>query len=145
MSDDISDIQSYYDAAVEQEDDRLERHQLERDITWRYLEKYLPPSGSVLDIGTGAGAYTLELARRGYTVTAVDISSKLIELCKQRVSDAGLEKSVRFIVADARDLSDVKDDNFDAVLLMGPLYHLVLEEDRKIVLKEALNKLKPRG
>ncbi len=145
MTDDVNDIRSYYDAAVEQEDDRLERHQLERDITWRYLEKYLPPSGSVLDIGAAAGVYTLELARRGYAVTAVDISSKLIELCKQRVSDAGLEKNVKFFVADARDLSDIKDSSFDAVLLMGPLYHLVLEEDRKTALQEAFNRLKIGG
>jgi len=145
LIDDVSDIQSYYDGAVEREDGRLERHQLERDLTWRYLEKYLPSTGTVLDIGAGTGAYTLELARRGYDVTAVDISSNLIELCKQRTSDEGLEKNVRFLVADARDLSAIKDDTFDAVLLMGPLYHLVLEEDRKTALREAYNRLKPGG
>jgi S-adenosylmethionine-dependent methyltransferase len=145
VTDDVSDIQSYYDETAESELVRLERHQLERDITWRYLEKYLPPSGSVLDIGAGAGAYTLELARRGYAVTAVDISSRLIKLCKQRVLDAGLEKNVKFFVADARDLSDIKDGNLDAVLLMGPLYHLVLEEDRKTALREAFYRLKPGG
>jgi S-adenosylmethionine-dependent methyltransferase len=145
MSDDVSDIQSYYDGAVEREDGRLERHQLERDLTWRYLEKYLPPTGTVLDIGAGTGAYALEMARRGYTVTAVDLSPKLLELCQERVAGEGLEKNVRFFVADARNLSDVKNDVFDAVLLMGPLYHLVLEEDRKMALKEAFNRVKSGG
>ena len=78
MSDDISDIQSYYDEVAERELVRLERHQLEHDITWRYLEKYLPPSGAILDIGAGAGGYTVELARRGYAATAVDLSPKLL-------------------------------------------------------------------
>lgn len=143
--DDISDIQSYYDEAVERELVRLERHQLERDITWRYLEKYLPSTGTVLDIGAGAGAYALELARRGYAVTAVDISPKLLEVCQKRVVDEGLEGKVTFLVADARDLTDAAGSAFDAVLLMGPLYHLVLEEDRKTALKEAFNRLKPGG
>jgi ubiquinone/menaquinone biosynthesis C-methylase UbiE len=145
LIDDVSDIRSYYDDASDSELVRLERHQLERDITWRYLEKYLPPTGTVLDIGAGAGAYTLELARRGYTVTAVDLSSKLIELCQKRVSEEKLEKDVRFFVADARDLSDIEDDTFDAVLLMGPLYHLVSEGDRKTALRQAYNRLKPEG
>jgi len=41
MTDNISNIQAYYDRYTE--NDRLERHQLERDVTWRYLDKYLPP------------------------------------------------------------------------------------------------------
>ncbi|UCB43179.1 MAG: class I SAM-dependent methyltransferase [Dehalococcoidales bacterium] len=145
MKDDISDIQSYYDDAVESELVRLERHQLERDITWRYLDRYLPPKGAILDIGAATGGYTLELAKRRYTVTAADLSSNLIELCQRRVSEEELEKSVRFFVADARDLSDIKDDTFDAVLLMGPLYHLILEGDRKTALREAFDLLKPGG
>lgn len=145
MTDDINDIRSYYDDASESELVRLERHQLERDITWRYLDKYLPPSGAILDIGAGAGAYTLELGRRGYSVTAVELSPKLLEVCRGRVVDEGLEEKVTFLVADARDLGDIKDSNFNAVLLMGPLYHLVFEEDRKTALKETFNKLKPGG
>ena len=126
MIDDVSDIQSYYDEAADRELIRLERHQLECDITWRYLDKYLPSTGTVLDIGAGTGAYTLELARRGYTVTAVDISPKLLEVCRERVADEGLKGKVAFLVADARDLTDVASSALDAVLLMGPLYHLSL-------------------
>jgi SAM-dependent methyltransferase len=145
LSDDISDIQALYNSIVEREDGRLERHQLERDITWRYLEKYLPSTGAILDIGAATGGYTLELARRGYVVMAVDLSPGLLEVCQRRVLDEGLEGKVTFLVADARSLNDVQDDSFDAVLLMGPLYHLVLEEDRKTVLREAFNRLKPGG
>ena len=63
--DDVSDIQDMYDSMSEKEDNRLERHQLERDITWRYLEAYLPQHGRILEIGAATGRYTLELARRG--------------------------------------------------------------------------------
>ena len=145
MKDDVSDIQAYYDGAAERELVRLERHQLERDITWRYLERYLPSGGTILDVGAGAGGYTLELARCGYAVTAVDLSNRLIDLCRKRVVEEGLEKNVTFLVADARDLGGIGRDDFDAVLLMGPLYHLVVEDDRKMAAREAFRCLKPGG
>jgi SAM-dependent methyltransferase len=70
VRDDISDIAASYDRSVEDEDARLERHQLEYDLTWRYLTRYLPPVCSILEIGAGTGRYTLALCRRGYSVTA---------------------------------------------------------------------------
>lgn len=145
MIDDIRDIVALYDSDPEREHVRLERHQLEYDITWRYLNKYLPPEGSILEVGAATGRYTLELARCGYTLTAVDISEKLIERCRERMADQGLEKQVRLIVADARDLSKVSEKEFDAVLLMGPLYHLVVNEDRKTALREAFDRLREGG
>ena len=145
MIDDIGDIQSYYDEAVEKELVRLDRHQLERDITWRYLDSYLPPEGNILEIGPGAGTITLGLLERGYKITAVDLSEKMIELSRKRISDAGLERNVRFYVKDSRDLGEIESRAFDAVLMMGPLYHLVYKEDRETALKEAYDRLKPGG
>jgi 2-polyprenyl-3-methyl-5-hydroxy-6-metoxy-1,4-benzoquinol methylase len=80
MLDDVSDIKTYYDNVTDRETTRLERHQLERDITWLYLDKYLPAKGSILEIGTASGAYTVELAKRGYDITAVDISEKMLDI-----------------------------------------------------------------
>jgi SAM-dependent methyltransferase len=48
-------------------------------------------------------------------------------------------------VADARDLSQVAKKDFDAILLMGPLYHLVVEADRKLALTEAFDRLRNGG
>ena len=121
MSDNISDIAAFYDQGVEAEDARLEEHQLEYDLTWRYLARYLPLTGSILEIGAGTGRYTLELCRRGYAVTAVDLSAALLERCQQRLKTEQLHSQVQFVVADARDLSAVPTTAFDAVLLMGPL------------------------
>jgi len=145
VADDISDIQAFYDKAIEQEHGRLDRHQIERDVTWRYLEKYLPPRGKILDIGAATGAYAIPLAKRGYSVTAVDLSPELIDLCGKRVTEEGLDARVTCLVADARDLGVVADADYDAVLLMGPLYHLVLEEDRIAALRWAWEKLRSGG
>jgi SAM-dependent methyltransferase len=143
--DDVSDIAAYYNNDPEREHSRLERHQLERDITWRYLNQYLPSQGTVLEIGAATGRYTLELAKRGYSITAVDLSAGLLEECRKSITNSGLEKQVRFVIADARDLSKVAEREFGVVLLMGPLYHLTAEADRKAVLKEAFTRLRKGG
>ncbi|UCD09425.1 MAG: class I SAM-dependent methyltransferase [Dehalococcoidales bacterium] len=145
MIDDVSDIRSFYDRNVENEHGRLERHPVERDVTWRFLDKYLPSSGKILDIGAATGAYTIPLARKGYSVTAMDFAPNLMQRCTDRIRELGLRNRVTCLVADARDLSQVTDNDFDAVLLMGPMYHLVDEEDRNTALKEAHQRMKPGG
>ncbi len=145
MLDDISDIRAYYDEGTEGELARLERNQLEHDITWRYLEKYLPSKGNILEIGCGPGTITIGLLKRGYKVSAVDFSPKMIEMCMKRVSAESPGQNILYYVKDARDLGEIKKEAFDAVLLMGPLYHLVYKEDRELALSEAFSRLKSGG
>lgn len=142
---DIDDIRDYYDASWDSEDNRLERHQLERDITWRYLETYLPLQGYILEVGAATGQYTLELARRGYTVLAVDLAPALVASARERAVEEGLDDRIEFQVGDARFLSGVPEDSFDAALVMGPLYHLVLQEERLMALKRVFQSLKSNG
>jgi S-adenosylmethionine-dependent methyltransferase len=143
--DDTSDIRRFYDESVEKEDARLGRHSLERDMTWRYLDKYLPRRGRILEVGCATGAYTIPLAKRGYSVTAVDFSTNEIEVCRQKARAERLEGKVSCLVADARDLSDITGNDFDAALVMGPLYHLIREEDRLTALEQAHRHLKKGG
>jgi S-adenosylmethionine-dependent methyltransferase len=145
VADDTSDIRQYYEDSVEKEDGRLERHQLERDMTWRYLDKYLPRQGKILEIGCATGAYTIPLAKRGYAVTAVDFAAAEVEVCKKKIKVEKLEEMVSCFVADGRDLSSITNNDYDAALVMGPFYHLVLEEDRKIALTQAYKHLKNGG
>jgi SAM-dependent methyltransferase len=145
MIDDVGDIAAAYANNLEREHLRLERHQLERDLTWRYFEAYLPPRGRILEIGAATGGYTLELAKRGHCVTAVDLTAALLDRCQQRLTDAGLADQVCLLVSDARDLHQVERNAFDAVLLMGPLYHLVLVEDRQLAVRQAYDRLRADG
>jgi S-adenosylmethionine-dependent methyltransferase len=147
MPDDIHDIQQFYDSpeSIAHEADRLLHHQLERDITLRYFETYLPSSGRIFEIGAATGAYTQWLSQRGYHVTAVDLSPGLQAEARRRILELGLQTHADFYLADARELSAVPGGDFDAVLLMGPMYHLVLEEDRAAALKQAVSRLRPGG
>jgi S-adenosylmethionine-dependent methyltransferase len=143
--DNVSDIASYYNKNVAGESSRLGRHQLEHDLTWRYLRRYLPARGKLLEIGAASGSYTVDLARQGYAITAADLSAGLLETCRQQLVEAGLEQQVRLLLSDARDLSAVAERDFDAALLIGPLYHLVFETDRKMALREVYARLKAGG
>ena len=145
MSDDLSDILAYYDSDPEHEHQRLERHQLEFDLTCRYLDRWLPETGNILEIGAATGRYTLWLAKRGYNITAVDLSETLLKTCREVITTAGMHDRVTYHTADARSLSGVPGDSFDAVLLMGPLYHLVDEADRLAALRESYRRLIPGG
>ena len=143
--DDVSDIQRHYDSDPSLEADRLDRHPIEFEITMRYLRQYLPPGGAVLEIGCTAGRYTVELARLGFRVAAVDLSPGLVELCRHAVDDAGVADLVELYVSDARDLSDIPGNSFDAILLMGPLYHLIHRADRLQAVEEAVRRLRRGG
>lgn len=143
--DDIDDIKAMYEDRAEQEDDRLVRHQLEYELTWRYLEDYLPPQGRVLEIGAASGRYTLELAARGYTVTALDLSAALTDLSRARLAETELGDRVSYLVGDVRDLGALRGQVYDAALVMGPLYHLIHEDDRRLALQQVFDVLRPGG
>ncbi len=145
MNDDVTDIRSHYAASTDNEHDRLIRHQLEFDITMALLKQYLPDKTRILEIGAATGRYTVELLRQGHRLTVVDLTPAMVEACKEKVRAAGFNEAVGFHVADARDLGVLDGRTFDAVLLMGPLYHLVLESDRDLALKQAHDRLVPGG
>ena len=143
--DDVSDIREFYNEGWDAEDDRLPRHQLEADLTWRYLDMYLPPRGRLLEVGFGTGFYTFALARKGYRTTSLDLADEFVVRCKARAETLGLSDRTDFRIGDARTLAGIPHGAFDAVLMMGPLYHLVAETDRTMAVRSAFERLKPGG
>ncbi len=137
-------VRRYYDGCVDREWERLSRpyRRFELVSTLRLVEEHFPPSGRVLDVGGGPGRYTVELARRGYCMTLVDLSPGNVNRARTETARLGLAvEDVR--EGDARDLSWIASRTFDAALMLGPLYHLVGEEDRRAALFELRRVLKP--
>jgi ubiquinone/menaquinone biosynthesis C-methylase UbiE len=137
---------AHYQEGVEQE--RLLRGgagRLEYLRTRELLARHLPPApATVLDVGGGAGAYALPLAREGYSVHLIDAVELHVEQAREASASQPDAPLASAQPGDARRL--VWDDgSVDAVLLLGPLYHLTSREDRLRALGEAYRVVSPGG
>jgi S-adenosylmethionine-dependent methyltransferase len=142
---DLEFVRMYYDRDPQHEWERAERHRTEFAITGKALEAYLPPPPArLLDCGGGPGRYAIALAQRGYSVTLFDLSPENLAYARQQAQTAGVALQACDL-GNAVDLKRYPDGSFDAVLLMGPLYHLLELEQRQRALQEARRVLCPRG
>jgi ubiquinone/menaquinone biosynthesis C-methylase UbiE len=118
---------------------------LELARTQALLERYLPAAPAVVaDVGGGPGRYAVWLAARGYRVHLVDPIPLHIEQARA-ASDARPNATLASAqVGDARALP-LPDASADAVLLLGPLYHLPERDDRLHALAEARRVCRPGG
>ena len=71
----------------------------------------------ILSLGCGTGTYEIELAKRGYTITGVDISADMLAEAKKKISVAGVADKITLIQSDIRDLKGVLGE-FDAAIMM---------------------------
>ncbi|MFJ8067100.1 class I SAM-dependent methyltransferase [Psychrobacillus sp. NPDC096426] len=125
---------------------RLDREPIEFQVNWHYIKKYLPETGRVLDNGAGPGKYSMKLAREGYKVTLTDLTPKLVEVAKGKAMEFGLEEQFEgFYAVDARELKMLEDEQFDASLMLGPMYHLQEEKDRVKAVQELYRVTKKNG
>ncbi|WP_409344153.1 class I SAM-dependent methyltransferase [Paenibacillus sp. MBLB4367] len=139
-------VVEYYSRFGENEWLRLERQPLEFIVNWHYIRKHLPAAGKLLDNGAGPGKYAMELAKSGYIVTLTDLTPGFVELARTKAEQYGIaDRFDGFHAMDARHLAGLPDDHFDAALMMGPLYHLQEEEDRRKALSELRRVTKPGG
>ena len=107
--------------------------------TQELLARVLPPPPAVvLDVGGAAGVHAEPLAAQGYEVHLIDPVPLHVEQA------SGVPGLASVAVGDARVL-DRSDASVDAVLLLGPLYHLTERADRVRALAQGRRVLRPGG
>ncbi len=141
--DDNKTVSEFYDGYVTAEWERLERHPIEFEITKRFVDRYAVKGARVLDCGGGPGRYSLHLAEKGCDVTLIDLSRGNIAFAEEKRKEAKLD--FKTLVGDAREADKIASGKFDVVLLMGPLYHLLTDEDRRAAVNACLKLLKTGG
>ena len=119
--------------------------QLEFTRMQELIRRFLPaPPGTVLDVGGGPGRYSCWLAEQGYDVHLIDPVEKHVKQARQASRSLPENPLASATQGYARSL-DHADGSADAVLLMGPLYHLTDRNERLAALREARRVLKPGG
>jgi SAM-dependent methyltransferase len=88
-----------------------------------------PPYGRALDIGTGSAIWGIELARRGWEVTGVDIVRKALDRARERVRAAGVE--MKLVEGDVTRLSEAEvGSGFRLILDTGTFHDFDTEQQQ---------------
>ncbi|RLC37882.1 hypothetical protein DRH29_00505 [candidate division Kazan bacterium] len=136
-------VKKYYTGYVRKEWRRLINsayYKLEFDTTLYFLKKYLPKKGLILDAGGGPGRYTIELAKQGYNIVLLDLTSANLEFAKRQIKKANLQNRVNDVVdGSITDLSKFANGTFDGVICLGgPLSHVLDKEERNKAISELI-------
>lgn len=97
----------------------------------------------ILDVGCGTGRHVIELTKRGYKVTGIDLSDSLIKRAKEKASELNLE--IDFRVGDARNLH--YQNEFDLVMMIceGAFPLMETDEMNFQILRNSARALKENG
>ncbi|MCL2557861.1 MAG: class I SAM-dependent methyltransferase [Treponema sp.] len=136
-------IASYYDSY--DEEGRLfnsNAGKVEFLTTMRYVKKYLREGARVIEIGAGTGRYSRAIAEMGHKVQAVELLPRNIDIFKKALKSG---QDINITQGNALDLPMFDEDSFDITLLLGPMYHLFTDNDKRLALSQAIRVTKPGG
>ncbi|VBB08296.1 s-adenosyl-l-methionine-dependent methyltransferase [Lucifera butyrica] len=101
----------------------------------------LPLNAAILDLYCGYGRHAIELAKRGYQVTGLDVTQDFLDIAGQKAQEEGV--SLSFRQCDMRELDYNR--NFEAVINMFAAFGYFTDEENAHVLNLISRALKPKG
>lgn len=140
--DELKYLTEYYNN-YDEEGRLTSRHgQVEFITTMKYINKYLKKGMRILEVGAGTGRYSIEIAKRGFQVDAVELIQHNINILKNKITK---DYTIDVRQGNAMDLSCYDNETFDMTLVLGPLYHLFNDADKNQAINEALRVTKKGG
>jgi 2-polyprenyl-3-methyl-5-hydroxy-6-metoxy-1,4-benzoquinol methylase len=107
------------------------------------LEAGFEKQTRILDIGCGTGRHSIELSKRGYKVTGIDLSESLLKRAREKALKSGLE--VDFLMHDARELPFYKEFDLAIMICEGAFPLMETDEMNFKILQSADKALKDNG
>lgn len=128
------------------EEQRLQREpitKIEFDTTIHFLAKYLNKNSTISEFGAGTGAYSFYYTHKGHKVTAIEIVPEYVKGLKTKAKESNI--SISIYEANAISVDFIASNSQDAVLILGPLYHIKNQADRHALVIEAKRIVKTGG
>ncbi|MBI3914972.1 MAG: class I SAM-dependent methyltransferase [Chloroflexi bacterium] len=146
MLEQIADTASAFDSAANNYDGALGNNALIQRMRGKLIAAILrdtPRGARLLDLGCGAGIDAVDLAARGYRITALDSSSAMVERTRARIAAAQLKEQVQAIHFGIHELAQLDAEPFDGIYSdLGPLNCI---PDLRQAATQCARLLKPRG
>lgn len=92
----FSKYSQYYDTVYKQKD-----YPQETKFIDSVIKKFSPSAKQVLSLGCGTGTYEIELAKKGYSITGVDLSKSMLDIAAEKIAKAGMQKKIELVHNDA--------------------------------------------
>lgn len=140
--DELKYLTQYYNNYDEEGRLTSKHGQVEFLTTMKYINKYIKKGMRILEVGAGTGKYSLSLAEKGFRVDAIELIQHNIDILKSKM---GENYTIDIRQGNAVDLSCYNDETFDITLVLGPLYHLFNDKDKKQAISEAMRVTKKGG
>ncbi len=113
-------------------------------IDQRFVERYCPQPGRLLDLGCGTGRLLVSMAQRGWQTVGVDLSPEMLRVSRDKAVSANL--SVNLLRANIAELNCLSDNAFDCVACLFSTLGMVLgAAQRQRVVAHAFRVLRPGG
>ena len=124
-------LQLYAGGKEELRAQRSRSNSIEFYYTEKILRECLPKNAHILELGCGTGYYGMLFADLCASYTGIDLSPDNIAEFRRKI-DRAQKTNLRAEVGDATALTGIPDNAFDAVLCLGPMYHLPPAERQKV-------------
>lgn len=119
---------------------------LEFQRTMRLLGHWLQPRSRLLELGATSSLYTTALARRGHRMSFISARKESLQKARRELNEHNLEDAVELIYAPHLGALPLEAHiPFDAVLIFEPLLHLLKEDARTQMAREAVRMLRENG